>query len=594
MPSRLVYRAVLTITLAAAVSACGESSTERGLGGVVTGDFQDHDADTTQHFGGFFVAFAEPDRDPATPDGVFVADTRVGVDVAVGDRVRMTGRLLEIDGERRYEADSIAVTGSAPVPTVTLEFPLPEGVDADDYLARYEGMRVSIPAGMTVVEHYDLERYGTLLLHSEGRAWQVTNRERPDADGFRSHREAFKRASILLDDGRNEEHVRPVRYRSAGGEGNANRPLRIGDRIDGLTGILFFGRDADASDAAAFRLLPVADPTVVATHDRPTAPPVPDGALRIAGINALNLFATLDRGDNRCGPGALPCRGADSSAEYDRQRARLATAIRDTGAHLVGLMEVENDSGRTLEDLVTELSIESASDWRRVDTGAIGSDAIKVALIYDADRVERIGDYRILDSAVDPAFIDTKNRPSLAQTFGDKMSGERLTVVVNHLKSKGSDCNDLGDPDTGDGQGNCNRTRTRAATALSRWLATDPTASGDDDILIIGDLNAYLREDPVVALEEAGFVNLLARKTGASAYTYVFRGRSGALDHALASPALADHVLSAFAWHVNADEAPLYDYNLDRGRDPSLFDGRVPYRSSDHDPVIVDIDSTQE
>ena len=36
----------------------------------------------------------------------------------------------------------------------------------------------------------------------------------------------------------------------------------------------------------------------------------------------------------------------------------------------------------------------------------------------------------------------------------------RFTVAVNHFKSKGSACNDVGDPDTGDGQGNCNLTRT--------------------------------------------------------------------------------------------------------------------------------------
>ena len=49
--------------------------------------------------------------------------------------------------------------------------------------------------------------------------------------------------------------------------------------------------------------------------------------------------------------------------------------------------------------------------------------------------------------------------------------------MVNHLKSKGSDCNAVGDPDTGDGQGNCNMTRTAAAEALVDWMAGDPTAA---------------------------------------------------------------------------------------------------------------------
>ncbi|MDX1480713.1 MAG: ExeM/NucH family extracellular endonuclease [Woeseiaceae bacterium] len=579
----------MTAALIAAAASCGGSSVDGSLEGVVTGDFQDHDADRTQDFGGFFIAFADADGDPATPDGILVDDARAGVDVAEGDRVRLTGRLIENDGERRFEADTVEITGTADVPTAKLVLPLPDNSDPERYLARFDGMRVTIAQSLTVAEHYDLERYGTLLLHAGGRAWQFTNRHRPDRRGFAEHQRAFARRSILLDDGRNEDNARPVRYRFAEVDDGGTRPLRIGDRMTALTGILFYGRDGESTDRKAYRLLPVAEPSIEARNERPAAPPLRQGALRVAGINALNLFATPDRGNNLCGPGASPCRGADSPAEYDRQLARLAATIRDSGAQVVGLMEVENDRGRTLRDLVREVSAATATDWRYIDSGVIGGDVIKVALIYDADRIEPVNDFRLLDSTVDPDFVDTKNRPSLAQTFDDRASGQRLTIVVNHLKSKGSDCEDVGDPDSGDGQGNCSRTRTRAAEALARWLATDPTASGDDDVLIIGDLNAYLREDPLVALEDAGFVNLLARDEGVAAYTYVFRGRSGALDHALASPALAEDVLSAFAWHVNADEARIYDYNLDRGRDPSLFDGREPYRSSDHDPVIVDI-----
>ena len=58
----------------------------------------------------------------------------------------------------------------------------------------------------------------------------------------------------------------------------------------------------------------------------------------------------------------------------------------------------------------------------------------------------------------------------------------------------------IGDPDLGDGAGNCNLTRTVPPQALVDWLATDPTGSGDADFLIIGDLNAYDKEDPIDAI----------------------------------------------------------------------------------------------
>lgn len=53
-------------------------------------------------------------------------------------------------------------------------------------------------------------------------------------------------------------------------------------------------------------------------------------------------------------------------------------------------------------------------------------------------------------------YNDTKTRASLAQTFAVKCdnadSCPAFTLVSNHFKSKGSDCEDLDDPDTDDGQ----------------------------------------------------------------------------------------------------------------------------------------------
>src|SRR5262249_58966947 len=95
-----------------------------------------------------------------------------------------------------------------------------------------------------------------------------------------------------------------------------------------------------------------------------------------------------------------------------------------------------------------------------------------------------------------------------------------------HWKSKGSPCDGATDPDVGDGQGNCNRTRARAAASLASWLATDPTRAGAP-ALIVGDLNSYPNEDPLAALAAAGFVDLLARFGGPGASRHSFAGRSG-------------------------------------------------------------------
>jgi predicted extracellular nuclease len=163
-----------------------------------------------------------------------------------------------------------------------------------------------------------------------------------------------------------------------------------------------------------------------------------------------------------------------------------------------------------------------------------------------------------------------------------------LTVVVNHLKSKGSDCDDLGDPDVGDGQGNCNKTREAAAEAIVDWLATDPTGSDDPDFMIIGDLNSYAREDPIVAFEEGGYTNLNREFVGAEAYTYIFGGWSGNLDYALGSESVVEQVTDVTEWHINTDEPSVIDYNTEfKPQDLYRPDA---FRSSDHDPVIVGLD----
>ncbi len=117
-------------------------------------------------------------------------------------------------------------------------------------------------------------------------------------------------------------------------------------------------------------------------------------------------------------------------------------------------------------------------------------------------------------------------------------------------------------------------------------------ASGDRDVLLIGDMNAHGFEDPIHVMTEAGYVNQLERfvRPQGIPYSYVFDGVSGYLDHALASPTLNAQVVDATFWHTNADEPTVLDYNTDRknAAAQALFAGDA-YRSSDHDPVVVSL-----
>ena len=256
---------------------------------------------------------------------------------------------------------------------------------------------------------------------------------------------------------------------------------------------------------------------------------------------------------------------------------------------MLGVIEIENSSDNVpINDLVAGLnSVAGAGTYTAIETGAIGTDAIRVGFIYQPDAVTPAGGFAVLDSSVDASFDDTKNRPVLAQSFEDNDNGELFTVAVNHFKSKGSPCDDVGDFDTGDQQGNCNETRTDAAVALANWLASDPTGVDDGDILIIGDLNSYGLEDPISALTGAGYTDLVRRFEGPKAYSYLFFGEAGYLDYALANKAMRKQVTGTAVWHINADEPAALDYN-DYNQPLLYTDG--PWRSSDHDPVIVGLD----
>ncbi len=586
-------------TFIGAVQGDGAASPLAGervtITGIVTGDFQNEDDDTSRNLGGFFVQQA--DGDASTSDGIFVFDgNNPLVDVGAGDIVTVEGTVNEHFGETQISAARVIIDGTGVVSPVDISLPAAtttrnaDGLPIAD-LERFEGMLVRFPQPLTATSLRELDRFGSVRLSQGGRLYQYTNSNRPGAAGYADHRKDAGARSIHLDDGRRDERIALPGLLTAGS--SPGYSLRTGDVVTGATGNLRYARGSGPQGVESWRLMPTVDPVFEAANPRPGAPSL-DGTLRVASFNVLNFFTTLDDGRPVCGPGENDgCRGADNQREFGRQLAKTVTALRMMDADIIGLMELENNAAASLQQLVDALNERvGAGAFSYVDTGVIGDDVIKSGFLYRPAAVLAVGPFRVLDDSVDREFRDDYNRPALAQTFEQVSNGARVTVVVNHLKSKGSACDEIGDPNSNDGQANCAATRTAAAVAIVKWLAGDPTESGDSDFLIIGDLNAYRREDPLAALEAAGYTNLVGRNGGEIAYSSVFDGQAGALDHALASESLTPQVTAAIDWHINADEPRVLDYNLDGSRDPALFDPDTPYRSSDHDPVIVGLELT--
>ena len=547
----------------------------RVVEGVVVGDYQ-----ASGQFNGYYLQeeTADADDNSLTSEGIFVFSGSLAggaLDVAPGDVVRVRGTASEFSGLTQIGTltnAAVCSTGASVPPTAVA---LPAGAGSDH--ERTEGMLVRFSQILTATEVFNLGRFGEVSLSGAGRLYTPTAVAAPGAPA-QAVLAQNNLSRIILDDGDNRQNIDPTRYPQGGL--SATNTLRVGDTLDGLDGVMDFR-------FGAYRIQPVGAVNFIGTNLRTPAPGPVGGNLKVASFNVLNYF----NGDG-LGGGFPTSRGAETQFEFDRQEAKIVSALKAIDADIVGLMEIENDGGPTsaIAELVGALNAATApGTYAYVDTGVIGTDEIKVALIYKPAVVAPVGAWDIITTADDPRFVDTLNRPSLAQTFQQSSSGQKLTVLVNHLKSKGSAC--VGDPDTGDGSGNCNQTRTNAAEAIVDWLAGDPTGSGDPDFLIIGDLNSYTFETPIQALEAGGFQNLVRAYGGLTAYSYVFNGESGYLDHALGTASMAAQVTGVTDWHINPDEPTVLDYNTNfkTANQVTTFYDPGPYRASDHDPVIIGI-----
>jgi predicted extracellular nuclease len=378
--------------------------------------------------------------------------------------------------------------------------------------------------------------------------------------------------------------------------------LPAGQRV--LTGILNYS-------FGVYELQPtiaIVPSSWTASDPRPGAPVV-SGRLKVATMNVLNFFPTLDTSTaaacasnaNCCGPdGTQECRGAQTASELTRQEAKMQAAMKAVNADVYALQELENPAltgPRAAELALTRIttllntSPNAPGTYAYVATGSIGGDAIKVGLIYRVSKLALAGGYQVIDNADCATYHDNRNRPSLAQTFRELATGAKFTALVAHLKSKGSSCSSDGDPLDVNGQGECNLARLAAAQCIRSWLAGDPTGSADADFLLLGDMNAYARENPITYLESNGYVDLMRQSQfdGVGAYDYVFEGEGGALSHVISSTALFGQVSGAATWHINADEPRAFDYN---DFNQAAAYAANEFRAADHDPIIVGLNLT--
>jgi len=556
--------------------------------GVITGDYR---AASASGYRGFYLQTAgsggATDATPGRSDAIFVFAANANPAVAIGDLVTVTGTVSEFNGQTQISATTDAayevVTAAVGVPAPTV---LPNSVTGAAREA-FEGMLVT-PEAARLSSSHQLFNFGTLWLNVGDLAVKAT--ETTDAGDAAAAIAAANRANrLLVDDGYS---VQISNAAHPGGQPyfDGATVVRNGDRFIAPAAGMILGwgfddwrlqpqrplSDTSPAEYAAY------EPTWESLNPRTAAPAEVGGDVKAAAFNVFNYFTTFG-GD---------ARGADNAEDFAVQQSKIVAAINALDADVVGLMEIENsvklgeEPDEALGNLVAALNAASApGTWAFTPTpaallNAATTDFITNAIIYKPAAVTPVGD----------SFADTDEtvwdiaREPIAQTFETVANGKIVTLVANHFKSKSPPTGNTA-PEPADLQGFFNAERVEQANRLVSFVNTvTANPAKGENVLLVGDFNAYAQEDPAQVLTAAGLVDLVPAKNPTE-YTYTFDGELGSLDHAFATPALAASVTGVDVWNINSPEWG------DRGYEFGASEPGTPYRSSDHDPIVVGFDS---
>ena len=265
-----------------------------------------------------------------------------------------------------------------------------------------------------------------------------------------------------------------------------------------------------------------------------------------------------------------------NSGNHDRQRKKIIDAFTRINADLIGVVEMEEGNNGIKE--IAEYLNTTLPDrqYKYCDNGSTSSYQT-VAYIYDSKTVKPLGSTQKIN-------VGTKNRKKM-QCFEEIATGERFIFSINHFKAK-SGSGTGGNADMSDGQGSFNADRKEEAQAVVDNYKTWSRQIGEPDILIMGDLNAYAKEDPITVFANNGMIDLHRAFHADSSYSYSYGDKlygylttAGYLDHAICNTTMRPQITGMAAYHINSDESDIYTY--DKSGDTTMF------RGSDHDPVLV-------
>ena len=546
-------------------------------------------------------------------DAIFVFSSATAGSVQAGDYVEVTGAVSEYFGMTQVTvaagADLKKLTEAAPEVKAT-GFALPA---EEAFRESLEGMLLTPQGPVTVSDNYSLNQYGEI-----GLAGGTTPLEQPTAVAeygsatYTATVAANAARGIKLDDGATTNFLKDATTKALELPYLTTAdPVRVGAPVSFKTNVVLSYTNNSWKFQPLTHLTPAnaeaVQPVSFGATTRTDAPAAVGGNLKIASFNVLNYFPTTgdtiagckfynDRAGNPITvSGGCNVRGAANAENLQRQQDKIVAAISKSGADVVSLMEVENSAqfGKNRDDalakLVDALNIATPGIWDYVRTPAnapplADEDMIRTAFIFKKAVAEPMGESIIHNDTV--AFASA--RKPMAQVFKPVGASDdkKFIAIANHFKSKGSAATP---EDTDKGQGASNLARTAQAKSLLAFSNELQASKGTDKVFLIGDFNAYAKEDPINVFTAAGYVNQdekAKNADGSAKHSYLFGGMVGSLDHILASPGANAVVTGADIWNINSVESVALEYSRYNNNVTDYY-AADQFRASDHDPVVV-------
>lgn len=267
--------------------------------------------------------------------------------------------------------------------------------------------------------------------------------------------------------------------------------------------------------------------------------------------------------------------GARDQAAFDRQNQKIVAAMKEMKADIFAICEMEegNYSPAYLTEQLNQALGTTA--YKFVDTGDEKvTSYTKNTFIYNSEVVNPFKECRHYEA-------DYLKLRHIIQCFEQQGSGEKFILSLNHFKAKTGKASG-NNVDQHDGQGAFNARRVEEAAHCLQTFQTLQEYYGDTDVMVLGDLNSYSKEDPIRTFTDAGYVDELMNHAPES-WSYVYDGQVGYLDHILSSASMSLQVVNTFSWDVNASEPSALGYEF-----TSYFQPEA-YRYSDHNPVVVQL-----